>query len=333
VSVRCETRPVERTFARPVRLGKQQAMRRCSLLLKLTDMESGRYGFGEVAPLPMLGSETLEEAKTALEKFAAGKMGEAAFYKDYPAAASGYSMAQENLHPRLQATEEALPVAGLLLEPSAAQALALVAEGYQTLKLKIGGGKAAEEVAAVRAMCEALPAQVRLRLDANGQLSEADFTTWCETLAGEGRVEFFEQPLPPDKLDAMRTCHERYGVAIALDESVVHAQDVAALLAQWPSLFVIKPALLGDWRSFCAMIEGSEKVAQRMVYSAAFETAVGYEMGLRLAAHRPSRYALGFGTNRFFTPDDPFTRHPNAPMLQAHQVSLQAMERLWDAAS
>ncbi|WP_436927722.1 dipeptide epimerase [Halosimplex amylolyticum] len=97
-----------------------------------------------------------------------------------------------------------------------------VAEGYSVLKVKLGTGRDAERLAAVR---EGAP-EARIRVDANGAWTPAEAVAKTDALAAHG-VEFLEQPVPADDVDGLRHVREHGAVPVAADESVETAADVA----------------------------------------------------------------------------------------------------------
>ncbi|HVU37954.1 MAG TPA: enolase C-terminal domain-like protein, partial [Opitutales bacterium] len=149
----------------------------------------------------------------------------------------------------------------------------------------------------------ALPAGARLRLDANGGLSRREWAAWCDGLNALGpaaqAIEFFEQPLPPATGAACWREQKRLAaiapVPVALDESVVGWPRANAQLTRWPGPLVIKPSLLGEGEAFR---QWRSKADADLVYSSVFETSIGLQAALELAAGdaHAGRRALGFGT-------------------------------------
>ena len=96
-----------------------------------------------------------------------------------------------------------------------------VEEGYSVLKVKLGTGRDAERLAAVRAGAP----DARIRVDANGAWTPAEAVPKTEILA-EHDIEFVEQPVPAEDVDGLRQVRERGAVPVAADESVETAADV-----------------------------------------------------------------------------------------------------------
>ncbi len=60
-ALRFEFRPYRRPFRQPIKTSHGEWKVREGIILHLSD-ERGRSGFGEIAPIPWFGSETLEQA-------------------------------------------------------------------------------------------------------------------------------------------------------------------------------------------------------------------------------------------------------------------------------
>ncbi len=179
-------------------------------------------------------------------------------------------------------------------------------QGFRTFKWKIGVYAIAIELELLHRLTQALPQSAKLRLDANGGLSLDDATQWLKTCdaiaAAPGSsivIEYLEQPLDVTQFQAMQHLGDRYTTPIALDESVATLQQLQACYENgWHGVFVIKPAIVGSpsrLRQFC------QHHPIDAVFSSAFETAIGRQAGLRLAAAvgNPDR-AVGYGTTHWF---------------------------------
>lgn len=338
-----EVRRVRRVFRQPVRLGDAPSVERTGLLVRVSDTASGRVGFGEVAPLPAFGTESVDEADEVLHWLARHGAG------DFPALLECCSDALDGFPCARTAVETAvafavgeaflaparvrLPVAALAGSVDYARAHwpDLRGAGFRTLKIKIGGGDVRGECAQVMDIASRLKEDERIRLDANGTLTTEQAQTWLTALDACDAVEFLEQPLPddPDALAQMIAMTRQARTPLALDESVTTFERLRELAGAWPGLLVVKPALLGNLRGFIQWVRESG-VRDRLVFSSAFETAVGCEMALRLAATAGCRASLGFGTNAFFQDGDPFRLHPDEPFLISGAVGSEDFQNLWE---
>ncbi|EIP98114.1 o-succinylbenzoic acid synthetase [Opitutaceae bacterium TAV1] len=306
-------------FRVPLRTAHGLWSEREGLLLRLTDMSEPpagptddpgnrpRTGFGEIAPIPWFGTETVDEAEALLRELgdrvndatldalpgryacthfalhsARAKCGvrNAACGLTEPASASPLSVP----HP----APSALPVAALL--PAGRLALTQIAPkaelGFRTFKWKVGAGDAADELALLDDVIAALPDGARLRLDANGAWDHRTAGRWLER-AADRPVEFIEQPVSPAARgadDLLLGLAGDYPTPLALDESLVGATDAARWLSLgWPGIWVIKPALLGDPAGVLAQLAAAGVAREDVVFSSALETAVGARAVLELA--------------------------------------------------
>ncbi len=270
---------------------------------------SGTTGWGEVAPLPWFGSETLEQAIAYCQSLPTQLTETDVFAVPdaLPACQFGLGSAWRALYPQ-PAPPSQLPLAFSALLPAGQAALEtwpnLWQAGYRTFKWKIGVAPLETELARLAQLTDALPATATLRLDANGGLSLPQAQQWlqqCDRISSV-TIEYLEQPLPPSDLAAMGRLSNAYQTPIALDESVATlAQLTAVLKAGWAGIVVVKPAIAGYPQALQALLETHRPDA---VFSSVFETTVGRQAVLALAQEMPLKQrALGFGTAHWFPPD------------------------------
>lgn len=312
-----------RQYARPLKrplvtaAGAWEVRR--GILVRLEDGE-GRAGFGEIAPLPGFGGESLEEAAGWLASLGGKweKGGEVP--EGFPCCGFAISGAIGWMEGKfsLEGREVSLETAALLpnREMALAQQERLLAGGYQVFKMKIGVGP--PELEMETAMV--LASRAKLRLDGNGGLGEEDLEVWLRWMEGEGNVEFLEQPLPTGEWRAVQALAGKYGLEgkMALDEEVATTGDMERLRSLgWKGLFVMKPAIAGT-------ITGSPQAG--VVYSSALETGIGRETALRIALG--TKFALGFGVGDLFG-DDGFELHPPGSRIPVGGVGTKEMEGMW----
>jgi mandelate racemase len=108
-----------------------------------------------------------------------------------------------------------------LIEPAAAgdEALELIAEGgFAALKVRVGRDRAADDVAAIRAVREAVGGQVTLVADYNQGLTLDEALSRCRALDAEG-VAWIEEPLRYDDLDGHARLARDLGTPVMLGEN------------------------------------------------------------------------------------------------------------------
>lgn len=259
-------------------------------------------GYGEIAPWPGFPTETVEQALEFLRSAQGNLPHLIAAVGASPAPLPCLSSALSSCRhwDKIAGFGGCLPCAGLMTL-SVMETEAKVAAGFQTLKVKISPETAEESI---RGVLGRFPG--RLRLDANGSLDLQGARRWTEFTRAEARIEFLEQPLPvghpgyaslgPDK--------------VALDESFLTPGGV-----DWSGTIVVKPLLAGDWDDLLAW---RATHAGTVVYSSCFETAIGRQGALWLAAQDPSPGTVGFDTLGRFESDgrDRHTPGPAAAGLK-----------------
>lgn len=259
---------------------------------------------GEIAPIPWLGTETLEEALAWCRSLPEDLDPEqiAAIPDQLPACQFGFESAlAASVAGHAGEDGEQLPQSALL--PTGEAALTnwpdRWAAGYRTFKWKIGVQPIALEQQWLQQLVQQLPPEARLRLDANGGLSLPEADHWLTLCDRYEVIEFLEQPLPPTQFAALCALAANHSTPLALDESVTTVAQMQACYDQgWPGLYVIKPAIAGfpsRLRQFWV------QSAIAAVFSSALETAVGRRAALQLATEFPGPLrAVGFGVEQFF---------------------------------
>lgn len=115
-------------------------------------------------------------------------------------------------------------------EVMAGKAAAMVAAGYRTVKVKVGTPDIAGDLDRVRAVRAAVGPAVAIRLDANAGFAPADALTFIRGLA-DLAVEYVEQPVAAEHLDAMVKLTRLGIVPILADESVHTPEDAYRFVA------------------------------------------------------------------------------------------------------
>ena len=317
---------------------------RQGFIVRLED-EAGRVGFGEAAPIPAFGTETIDEADALLREIGTDvderrltQISDRHFCVRHALATAVAAMSKEAALP----ANAHRGIAALL--PAGQSALGQIATkaeiGFRVFKWKVGVGDPADELALLDDVCAALPQGSKLRLDANGAWDRRRAERWLERCA-ERPVEFVEQPcFAPVSAgtaaqrhcdDLLRGLAAEYPTPIALDESLVGGDDVERWLTEgWPGWFVVKPSLLADPAAALARLE---KARSTVVFSSALETAVGARSALRWAFRWSGEpKALGFGVWPLFS-SPTFDGPAAAPFIRSEDVERIDVEAVWNALS
>jgi L-Ala-D/L-Glu epimerase len=230
--------------------GAQELARNVLLTLETA---AGKLGLGEAAPFPAVNGETQADALAALEAVRPELLGYAA------ADASALS---EQARARLAAAPSALAAVEMALLDAAcheretslfdyfggreprlstditvptgdaerAQAAAerATAQGFRTLKIKVGGAAFDHDLSRLRRIAAAAP-RARLLLDANASLTAEQAIELVRGLGEQrSRVVLFEQPCPREDFDGARRVRSA-GIRVAADEDARGLSDIARL--------------------------------------------------------------------------------------------------------
>jgi L-Ala-D/L-Glu epimerase len=307
--------PVHLRFARPLRTARGEFAGRTSTVFELRD-EDGLAGYGEAAPWPGFGMETVDEAAARLADVAgrlrwvelepgewsagiddllgtspAARAAVQGALWDLAARRAGRSLAEQlagSVGSLRGAALRRVPVSVLLVqrEPDALRQEAVGARtaGHLAVKLKLGAMSLAEDVARARAVREGLGPDIALRGDANGAWDAPLALKALEALAAF-RFDYVEQPLPADDIDGLAELRRRSPLRIAADESVaLEAGALRLLEARAVDVVVLKPATLGGAARALEIAVRARQAGVQVVFSHAFESAVGARHVLHCAA-------------------------------------------------
>jgi O-succinylbenzoate synthase len=269
-------------------------------MITLQDPE-GQISYGEIAPLPGFGSETLDQAFAFCSQYSQGITATEIMQipEQLPACQFAFESALESFFPQ-ETPQQALSLSVLL--PAGESVLqawqSAWQQGQQTFKWKIGVFSLEEELAWFEQLVNALPEEVQLRLDANGGLTLQETQQWLHKADLSGKVEFIEQPLPPHQFEQMQELAATFTTPIALDESVGTLRQLQTCYNRgWRGIFVLKCAIAGSPR---LLRELCHQYPLDLVFSSVMETTVAREAVFRLARELNPKRALGFGIEGWF---------------------------------
>ena len=195
----------------------------------------------------------------------------------------------------------AVPTAALLdgdtPESVAAAAAGAAAAGHTTLKLKVGSGLLADDVARVAALRDAAPAAA-LRLDANGAWGAAAEDA-VRALARFG-PELLEEPCRG--LESLRVLQERSDIPIAADESLPPLAELHRHLPLGVAAAVLKPSALGSPVSVLGAAVALAETGTGAIIGSFMESAVGLATAAHVAAAAGGP-AAGLGTSTLLQND------------------------------
>ena len=150
-------------------------------------------------------------------------------------------------------------------EVMAQKAATMVAAGYRTIKVKVGMPDIAADLDRVRAVRKAVGEAVAIRLDANSGYSPADALTFIRGLA-DLAIEYLEQPVAAEHIDAMAKLTRLGIVPILADESVHTPEDAYRFISAGATDAIkIKISKVGGYINARKIIDIAESAGIKLV--------------------------------------------------------------------
>lgn len=326
--LRIELRPYALPLARPwLSAAHGIVERRGWLVVAKAD---GISGFGDCAPLPESGTETADLAAQRLSDWEerAGRVDPEGLLAELltlwpsprPAADAAVETALLDLvarcrgkplhellagtgHPAARAAVNA--ALGPLDEHAGESAADALAAGFRVLKLKVGIGPPREEIERIRGLAAALPAGVRLRLDANRAWDPQTARIVISALADvpPESIDSIEEPLRIPDIEILRQLQRDTRIALALDESLAERALIAALERLPVRRLVLKPAVIGGLRPTLSLARRARAAGKEVVLTSVVESAAGLWATAQLAAAIGGELAHGLDTARWLAED------------------------------
>lgn len=289
----------------------------------------GIDGFGDCAPLPAAGTETLAAAERRLghwQNSVQAAMGNDAMTslldalsRAAPSVTPCADCAVETALLDLQARQQGLPLRRLLnadagtdisVNAALGSAAALTAdrvastcaEGYRVLKLKVGTADPETDLARLRAATAALPTGVLLRLDANGAWDRQTAARVIADLAGLP-VDCIEEPLRDPDDTALGLLQQGTDFVIALDESLPRRPQPIDPFTLPVRRLVLKPGVFGGLRPTLHLTRMARAAGREVVLTSLVESAAGLWATAQLAAATGSPLAHGLATGDWLAED------------------------------
>lgn len=173
-----------------------------------------------------------------------------------------------------------------------------VADGYQLVKLKIEPGRDVEPLRAVRAAWPGLA----LAADANGSYAgRADDLGALVPLD----LRYVEQPLARDDLAAHAGIRRRWGLRVALDESIGSLADLErAIEVGALDIVNLKPGRVGGIAESARVVATAREAGLGVFVGGMLETGVGRALALAFAALEPCTLPTDLGPSARYFHDD-----------------------------
>ncbi len=176
--------------------------------------------------------------------------------------------------------------------------------GFRVLKLKIGGIDFEDEVELLRMVRQSFsPAELEIRLDANGSFSPKNAVERLKTLSAFG-IHSIEQPIRAGQTDAMAKLCIRTPIPIALDEELIGLrtpeESEALLDAIAPQYIILKPSLCGGFEAADVYISLAGKKDIGWWATSALESDIGLEAIGRWVSQYSPEIPQGLGTGQLY---------------------------------
>lgn len=159
-------------------------------------------------------------------------------------------------------------------DEAATEALKWKNDGFKSMKIKVGNN-AEIDGARVMAVREAVGSDIKLRMDANQQCNVNQALALCDAVKNCD-MQLFEQPVPKDDLDGLRTVRRKGGIPIMADEAI----------SDHPSLIHAIKADCADYIKFGIKQAGGMLPALKMMSTAeaaGLPVVLGHGFGLDLS--------------------------------------------------
>lgn len=161
--------------------------------------------------------------------------------------------------------------------------------GYRRFKIKATGDVPAD-VARIDAVLERLPSNATARVDANtGWESYPKAKAAVDAIADASKIEYFEQPVAPDRPEDLRKLWEETGIPVYADEFVHDPTDVERIGREgFARGCHLKLAKTGSLRTMAHMSRTASQHGLNATAVSAFGTSLEASAILHLAAVVPS---------------------------------------------
>jgi o-succinylbenzoate synthase len=294
-----------------------------NILLVQLKTNTNIIGIGEIAPLPGLSVESIEECTQALNSLSGlisdsfGKCTTTDLFamlssSNMPCAVIfGIEQAlfsilfQENNYSLFDGynIQKQINVNAVLPFGATDDIIAMIESkinlGYRTFKIKVGRNNFADDLYVLKSIREKFQNKIKIRIDANCAWTFDQAVNYLTQLT-EFNIEYIEQPVK--NIDELIRLSKLSSIPIAVDESINSFQDAESILNNSPIDFlVIKPSIIGGIRETARIIKLANAVNKKIIISSAFESAIGKRMLVMLASVTNHNYTHGLDTLEYFS--------------------------------
>ncbi len=193
--------------------------------------------------------------------------------------------------------------AGTPLEEAVARAARYAAEGFGSIKVRLGVESPEAEAIRVREVRRAIGEAAHLAVDANGTWTVEESVARLSLLDGVG-LDYVEQPTPPGDWVSFAAVHARTGLPVMADEALKTAADVEALMRLGPPFLAhVKLPKAGGPRALLAQAQALQRAGIAVMVGQMNEGALATAATVQAAAAVRPAYAELYGA--YGIADDP----------------------------
>lgn len=334
----------------PLFIPSKKTTKRSGFLIKIFD-EKGHFGVGEIAPLPGLHNETLEKTQAQILEIVPKLFSKNFNFSNplqsinldflkfdlFPSVLFGIESAFVNvLSQRFDTSpyeliygpaHSRIKINGLLSGPQEEvflQAKKLVAQGYDTLKLKVGRMDINAEIETVKKLRKLVGDKINIRLDGNQNWDYESALYFASAIASQ-KIEYIEEPLNDPLL--LERFYAETGMPFALDESLFYFQSYPT----GTRAIILKPSVIGGIIKTRSLVKNALAQNIQPIISSSFESGIGLTMLAHLSSFSSGALAMGLDTWRWLDADvavPPFNTADGFFELTAQSSSINLNEIL-----
>lgn len=291
-------------------------------LLVTLHTDNGLFGTGDCAPFQSLGTEDIETAEDTITELSTQLVGETTdqLLKNLekipkvPATKFALECALLDLHAQakstplfrtLGGTNPRIKInanAGNIQSNSSKKVQQLIEDGFSIIKLKVGFQSIEREIALLQQLCEDLPSNIRLRLDANRAWSDSDALQFVHGVS-DMPIDTLEEPLETTSLKVLEILQQRAPFDIAVDESLFPLLRIYPFKALPVKRVILKPTILGGMKAALVILRHAQKAGIKTTVTSTLESACGIYCAAHLASasdHINEPSCHGLATSAWF---------------------------------
>lgn len=176
-------------------------------------------------------------------------------------------------------------------------------DGFKCIKIKVGAINFDDEIELIKYIRENFSAeQIEIRLDANGAFKENDVFEKLDRLA-VFNIHSLEQPVKQGQMELMKTVCATSPIPIALDEELIDLKEITRdelLRLIKPQYIILKPSLLGGFKSCNEWIKQATKHKTHWWATSALESNIGLNAIAQWAFVQGPDIVHGLGTGGLY---------------------------------